>query len=97
MVTKINDRRYCSTLLKLLSLFVLQRPRPHQPHQAPLDTEDELKAKWAKTPRVKWQHYQKIQPSQDEIKQWHSQYPLANWAAITGITFAVVDIDCATA
>jgi len=59
----------------------------------PFDSEDELKSKWAKTPRVKWQHYQKIQPSQDEIKQWHSQYPLANWAAITGITFAVVDAD----
>jgi len=34
----------------------------------PFDTDDELKAKWAKTPRVKEQHYKKIQPSQDEIK-----------------------------
>ena len=59
----------------------------------PFDTEEELKSKWAKTPRVKWQHYQKIQPSSDEISQWHSQYPNANWAAITGITFAVVDAD----
>ena len=59
----------------------------------PFDTEDALKAKWAKTPRVKWQHYQKIQPSREEIQQWHNQYPSANWAAITGITFAVVDVD----
>ena len=59
----------------------------------PFDTEDALKAKWAKTPRVKWQHYQKIQPSREEIQQWHTQYPSANWAAITGITFAVVDVD----
>ena len=59
----------------------------------PFDTEDTLKAKWAKTPRVKWQHYQKIQPSREEIQQWHTQYPSANWAAITGITFAVVDVD----
>ena len=59
----------------------------------PFDTEEDLKAKWAKTPRVKWQHYQKIQPSQDEIAQWHAQYPGANWAAITGISFAVVDAD----
>ena len=59
----------------------------------PFDTEEDLKAKWAKTPRVKWQHYQKIQPSRDEIAQWHNQYPTANWAAITGISFAVVDAD----
>ena len=59
----------------------------------PFDTEDALKAKWAKTPRVKWQHYQKLQPSREEIQQWHNQYPSANWAAITGITFAVVDVD----
>jgi len=59
----------------------------------PFDTEDALKAKWAKTPRVKWQHYQKIQPSREEIQRWHTQYPSANWAAITGITFAVVDVD----
>ena len=59
----------------------------------PFDTEDALKAKWAKTPRVKWQHYQKIQPSREEIQQWHTKYPSANWAAITGITFAVVDVD----
>ena len=59
----------------------------------PFDTEEDLKAKWAKTPRVKWQHYQKIQPSRDEIAQWHNQYPNANWAAITGISFAVVDAD----
>ena len=30
----------------------------------PFDTDDVLKAKWAKTPRVKWTHYQKIQPSE---------------------------------
>ncbi len=59
----------------------------------PFETEEDLKAKWAKTPRVKWQHYQKIQPSKDEINQWHTQYPGANWAAITGISFAVVDAD----
>ena len=59
----------------------------------PFDTDDALKAKWAKTPRVKWTHYQTIQPSEEEIKQWHSQYPEANWAVITGIAFAVVDAD----
>ena len=41
----------------------------------PFDTDDVLKAKWAKTPRVKWTHYQKIQPSEKEISQWHEQYP----------------------
>ena len=59
----------------------------------PFDSEQEIQARWAKTPRVKWQHYQKIQPSHDEIEHWHKQYPQANWAAITGINFVVVDAD----
>ena len=59
----------------------------------PFSEEDEMKRKWSKTPRVNWQHYQKIQPSREEITQWHGQYPQANWAAITGINFVVVDSD----
>jgi len=60
----------------------------------PFTPEDELRRKWSKTPRgVRWQSYQKTQPSRDEISHWHSQYPQANWAAITGINFVVVDSD----
>ena len=59
----------------------------------PFAEEDELKRKWAKTPRMNWRNYQKIQPSREEITQWHKQYPHANWAAITGINFVVVDSD----
>ena len=59
----------------------------------PFSEEDDMKRKWSKTPRVNWQQYQKIQPSREEITQWHSQYPQANWAAITGINFVVVDSD----
>ena len=59
----------------------------------PFAEEDELRRKWAKTPRMNWRHYQKIQPSREEITQWHKQYPHANWAAITGINFVVVDSD----
>ena len=59
----------------------------------PFAEEDELKRKWSKTPRMNWRNYQKIQPSREEITQWHKQYPHANWAAITGINFVVVDSD----
>ncbi len=30
----------------------------------PFDDELQLKAKWAKTPRVNWSHYQRTQPSE---------------------------------
>ena len=59
----------------------------------PFAEEDELKRKWSKTPRMNWRNYQKIQPSREEITQWHKQYPHANWAAISGINFVVVDSD----
>ena len=59
----------------------------------PFAEEDELKRKWAKTPRMNWRNYQKIQPSREEITQWHKQYPHANWAAITGSNFGGVDSD----
>ena len=60
----------------------------------PFTPEDELRRKWSKTPRgVRWQSYQKTQPSREEILHWHTQYPQANWAAITGISFVVVDSD----
>lgn len=59
----------------------------------PFDDELALKSKWAKTPRINWSHYQNIQPSDQEIRQWHEQYPQANWAAITGISFVVIDAD----
>ena len=59
----------------------------------PFDDEAQLKAKWAKTPRVNWSHYQRTQPSDMEVKAWHHEFPAANWAAITGINFAVVDAD----
>jgi hypothetical protein len=59
----------------------------------PFDDELALKSKWAKTPRINWSHYQNIQPSDQEIQQWHEQYPQANWAAITGISFVVIDAD----
>ena len=59
----------------------------------PFDDEVQLKAKWSKTPRVNWSHYQRTQPSEMEVKAWHHEFPAANWAAITGISFAVVDAD----
>ena len=59
----------------------------------PFDDEPQLKAKWAKTPRVNWSHYQRTQPSDMEVRAWHHEFPAANWAAITGINFAVVDAD----
>jgi len=59
----------------------------------PFDDELQLKAKWAKTPRVNWSHYQRTQPSDMEVKAWHHEFPAANWAAITGINFAVIDAD----
>ena len=59
----------------------------------PFDDELELKSKWSKTPRVNWSHYQRTQPSEMEITSWHHEFPGANWAAITGINFAVVDAD----
>ena len=44
----------------------------------PFDDELALKSKWAKTPRVSWAAYQKIQPSDEEIQRWHQEYPNAN-------------------
>ena len=59
----------------------------------PFEDDDKLSAKWAKTPRVKWETYQRRQPTQEELREWLARYPGANWAAITGITFVVLDCD----
>ena len=59
----------------------------------PFDDEPTLTARWAKTPRVSWKHYQRAQPTWEEVKTWHQMYPKANWAAITGIPFAGWDAD----
>ena len=59
----------------------------------PFESDEVLAAKWAKTPRVKWETYQRRQPTQDELREWLTRYPGANWAAITGITFVVLDCD----
>ena len=59
----------------------------------PFESDEVLAAKWAKTPRVKWETYQRRQPTQEELREWLVRYPGANWAAITGITFVVLDCD----
>jgi len=59
----------------------------------PFESDEVLAAKWAKTPRVKWETYQRRQPTQEELRDWLARYPGANWAAITGITFVVLDCD----
>ena len=59
----------------------------------PFESDEVLAAKWAKTPRVKWETYQRRQPTQDEMREWLARYQGANWAAITGITFVVLDCD----
>ena len=57
------------------------------------ETEEEVKSRWAKTPRVKWEHYQRVQPTQKELITWLDKFPKANWAALTGINFVVLDAD----
>ena len=57
------------------------------------DTEEEIKARWAKAPRVKWEPFQRTQPTRQQMAQWLQKFPLSNWAAITGINFVVLDAD----
>ena len=57
------------------------------------DTEEEIKARWAKAPRVKWEPFQRTQPTRQQMTQWLQTFPLSNWAAITGINFVVLDAD----
>ena len=57
------------------------------------DTEEEIKARWAKAPRVKWEPFQRTQPTRQQMTQWLQKFPLSNWAAITGINFVVLDAD----
>ena len=59
----------------------------------PFEDDIVLQKRWSKTPRVKWADYTKKQPTLNEVKQWYLQYPECNWAAITGITFVVLDAD----
>ena len=57
------------------------------------ETEKEIKARWAKAPRVKWEAFQRTQPARQEMDDWIQKFPLANWAALTGINFVVLDAD----
>ena len=59
----------------------------------PFETEEEVKMRWSKTPRVKWSDYQRRQPTEEELTNWLKIYPGANWAALTGINFVVLDAD----
>ena len=57
------------------------------------DTEEEIKARWAKAPRVKWEPFQRTQPTRRQMNEWLQKFPLSNWAALTGINFVVLDAD----
>ena len=57
------------------------------------ETEEEIKSRWAKTPRVKWEAYQRTQPTREEMNDWLQKFPRSNWAALTGINFVVLDAD----
>jgi|TARA_R100000781_G_scaffold349_1_gene519 hypothetical protein len=57
------------------------------------DTEEEIKSRWAKAPRVKWEAFQRTQPTREEMNDWIDKFPKANWAALTGINFVVLDAD----
>ena len=57
------------------------------------DTEEEIKSRWAKAPRVKWEAFQRTQPTREEMNDWIEKFPKANWAALTGINFVVLDAD----
>ena len=57
------------------------------------DTEEEIKSRWAKAPRVKWEAFQRTQPTREEMNDWLDKFPKANWAALTGINFVVLDAD----
>jgi hypothetical protein len=46
-----------------------------------------------KTPLVSWSEYQQRPPSNDELEDWHSEHPNANWAVVTGETSGVVIVD----
>ena len=59
----------------------------------PFEDDMVLQKRWSKTPRVKWADYITRQPTLNEIKQWYLQFPECNWAAITGVTFVVLDAD----
>jgi len=52
----------------------------------------EATEKWPKTPRIKWQLFQKIPVTDDQFESWVSQYPGCNWAILTG-KLVVVDAD----
>ena len=57
------------------------------------DTEEEIKSRWAKAPRVKWEPYQRVQPTREEMTGWLKKFPRSNWAALTGLNFVVLDAD----
>ena len=57
------------------------------------DTEEEIKSRWAKAPRVKWEAFQRTQPTREEMNDWIEKFPKSNWAALTGINFVVLDAD----
>ena len=57
------------------------------------DTEEEIKSRWAKAPRVKWEAFQRTQPTREEMNDWIEKFPNANWAALTGINFVFLDAD----
>jgi hypothetical protein len=46
-----------------------------------------------KNPLFSWAEYQQRSPSNDELEDWHSDYPNANWAVVTGEVSGVVIVD----
>ena len=56
------------------------------------DLED-ARAKWPKTPRIKWAAYQKRQPTESELESWIRNWPGCNWAVLTGWRIVAIDAD----
>lgn len=53
----------------------------------------EAKKRWPKTPRTAWAKYQKVAPTDEEIRQWWTRAPNANIGIVTGVKVVVVDAD----
>lgn len=55
-------------------------------------SEEEIKIKWCKTPRVKWKNYQKKRVGKNEMQKWWNQYPNANIGILTE-ELVIIDAD----
>lgn len=50
-------------------------------------------AERSRQPLVRWQHDQKTQPSETDLRAWHSRWPRANLAVVTGYVSGIVVLD----